>query len=275
MLVLFMNKIYVSVPDGTVLTFLPPDHAPELVRFGIGGVWFETSEDVVKCIPDSFFATYLASPMNSSSKQEASPAVKELTLSGPEFASAELFPLVFDFMCRKRDDSRSVLRTVGLNSKQSLALDAIESFLFPCTEPLGTDRAECATGPRYAINPATGRVQLAMLPAYQSMGMGHVAVKGGDFIYHEHSALCKDPRFVKLVLDYKRCKRSLDDAMVARLNEDYSLVQTPITRGVIKHCEIREVERGEEFVIVAEEDSGTYYLDVLTEADGGLEWTVV
>jgi len=44
---------------------------------------------------------------------------------------------------------------------------------------------------------------------------------------------------------------------------------------VIKHCEIREVERGEEFVILAEEDSGTYYLDVLTESDGGLEWTVV
>ena len=206
--------------------FAPHLHA---VRFGIGGVWFETSEAVVKCIPDSFFATYLASPMNSSSKQEASPAVKELTLSGPEFASAELFPLVFDFMCRKRDDSRSVLRTVGLSPKQSLALDAIESFLFPCTEPLGTDRAECATGPRYAINPATGRVQLAMLPAYQSMGMGHVAVKGGDFIYHEHSALCKDPRFVKLVLDYKRCKRSLD--------EQHSTTRPSLqpARGVRKH----------------------------------------
>ena len=279
---LFMNKIRVSVADNTVLTFLLDDPTvcnDKRVRFLIGGVWFETSEEVVTFIKDSFFTAYLANPMNAAANDTEN--LKERVLNGPPFESAELFPLIFDFMVRKRYDCSSMLRTVALTKEQALKLDEIENFLFPSTEPMGTDRPISATGPKYSINPNTNLVQVALLPEYRSTGSfdpSHVAEKGRDFIYHEHCDICLDPRFVDMVIDYQKSHRkksyTLNAAMVNRLNADYDLAAKPITLDVIKHCKIVTVYRGEPFVVLAEQDSGVSYLDVLTEEDGGLEWNI-
>ena len=106
---LFMNGIQLSVPHATVLTFLSESQSCS-VRFHIAGVVFETTEDVVTNIPDSFFALFLANPMMNIASSDT-PLLKDRVLSGPEFESAELYPLIFDFMCRKLHDPKALLRT--------------------------------------------------------------------------------------------------------------------------------------------------------------------
>ena len=271
---LFMNKISFSVPENTVLTFLPRLKTPPvspMVRFLIGGVWFETTEDVVTFVRGSFFKAFISNPMN------AAATPNSFVLTGPPFDNAELFPLVFDFMCRKRSDCMSVLRTVALTKAQSLELDKIEDYLFPCPEPLGTDRPESETGPKYAINPTNGMVQVAILPEYRTNG-DHCFAEDGDFIFHEHVDLCTDPRFVQLVLGYQNAPEegyTLNSAMVAKLNGEYGLGEKPITLDVIKHCQIKEIERGTPFVITSHQERDCFYLELLTEWDSGFDWTVV
>jgi len=282
---LFMNKMRVSVPEGAVLTFLPDENGDPVmaeynrhrIRFGIGGVWFETSEDVVMFIKDSFFATFHANPMNATA--DDTDEFKQRVLTGPPFDKAELFPLIFDFMVRKREDCQSVLRTVMLTPEQSRELDEIENFLFPCAEPLGNQRHISVTGPKFLLHPSTGNAMVAVLPAYRQNNMGdYVGEHGGDFVYHEHSGLCKDPRFVKLVADYQNSTRKKkhvsNPEMIQHLNTEYGIDSKPITEDVIRHCEIVRIKRGEPFAVMSDEESGTCFLSVLTELDGSLDWSV-
>ena len=282
---LFMNKMRVSVPEGTVLTFLPNEEGvPNMtennkhrVRFGIGGVFFDTSEDVATFIRNSFFATYLANPMNAG--EDDTEILKQRVLAGPPFQKAELFPLIFDFMVRKRENCSSVLRTVMLTPEQSKELDEIENYIFPHPEPIGKELPASVTGPKYLLHPTTGHVVLALLPSYRPDYTGRMeASHGGDLVYHENSDVCKDPRFVQMVVDYenspRKKKHTFDTEMIAHLNKEYDIQSRPITEDIIKNCNIVYVERGEPFAILSDEEDGVCFLSVVTELEGGIEWSV-
>ena len=79
-----------------------------------------------------------------------------------------------------------------------------------------------------------------------------------------------------MVLERMRLKKRyvLDQPMAAKLQTKYRS-HYPITLDLLRHCEIVEIERGMPFVIMAEEDGDRFFLELLTEADGGLEWTIV
>jgi hypothetical protein len=65
-----MNRMTVHVPENTVLIFSPHvDNQNKRARFHIGGVIFETDEEVVlRSVPDSFLAMQISSPMNANAK---------------------------------------------------------------------------------------------------------------------------------------------------------------------------------------------------------------
>lgn len=272
MVPLFMNKMQVSVPENSVLAFHYDSDDPAVckVRFHIGGVWFETTENIVMSFPDSFFATFLTTPMDSASSD--TPELKQRKISSSDFR-AELFPLVFDFMRRHFHESCCVLRTVALNKVQSLELDRIEQFFFPEAEAVGLALPVRVTGPKFALNPASGRAQVALLPAYSNDGGGN------GFMFHEYKEICKDSRFVSLVKDCqenrKRKRYTVDEEMVSKLIDDYELPPTTrITVDVLKNCSIYEIDRGDPFVILPDEEAGTHYLRVVTESDEMLGWNV-
>ncbi len=106
-----MNGMTVHVPENTVLIFSPDvDKQNKRVCFHIGGVIFETDEEVVlRSVPDSFLAVQISSPMNANARD--TPTIKERTI---EWDKPELFPLIFDFLVRKFVRPRSVLRTIKL-----------------------------------------------------------------------------------------------------------------------------------------------------------------
>jgi len=183
---------------------------------------------------------------------------------------------------------------VGMTREQALELDRIERFVFPldCGEnPNAMSRLEGATGPRYLVDPVSGMVYVALLPSYRHVAAADgsvslIAEKGKDVIPHdEHLDLriCSDPRFVRMVLDVRGGGKDVDDEymldekMVEVLNKEYELdgERRRITLDLLKHCEIWEIERGEPFLVFAEEDEGLHYLEIITEDDQTLEWTVV
>ena len=231
-----------SVSAGARLSFPPRASEDEAyLAFEVEGVVFELRRAVLDETPefaDSFFGRAAAFPG------------EWLRLSQH---SAELYPVMLDFMVRRHADRGAVLRTFALTLAQTHALDVLEDYLFP---GMVLDRV--------FADPARTRVLVALLPGYRQTFFGAFALSErgrGDekaFLHHEGlEALCVDARFVRLVQSGK-----VVEGEARRLEAEYAL-RKPLTDALVDACELIAVDRGVPFRIEAHACGGDQFLRVV------------
>ncbi len=239
---LFPGGVHCSVSEGTTLSFPPREESDTYYYY-----WAFTVEGVVFELRRAFMTAAL----------EPS-ALDVFVESAPRMRSAELFPIVLDFLVRRYKDSKACLRTSALTRAQTRALDAVEASLFPSLVP---DRV-------YADEART-RVLVALLPCYRETFFGTFAVHErahGDanadaFLHHEGlEGLCMDARFVRLVQASK-----VGDPTIARQLELKFGLSKPITDALLDACELIAVDRGMPFCIETCEGSGESWQCVAEE----------
>jgi hypothetical protein len=246
---LFPGGVRCSVSAGAHLAFPPRTAAAEAyLPFEVEGVVFELRRSILDETPafaDSFFGRAAAFPGE---------------LLRLRCHSAELYPLVLDFMVRRHADPTACLRVGALTLAQTHALDVLEDYLFPGMVP-----------DRVFADPARTRVLVALLPGYRHTFFGAFALSergrgDGDenaFLYHEGlEGLCVDARFVRMV---RAGKVDEEGAMARRqLEAEYALAK-PITDALVDACELIAVDRGVPFRIESRRCGGDQYLSVVDE----------
>jgi hypothetical protein len=253
---LFPGGVRCSVSAGAHLAFPPRAAAEEAyLPFEVEGVVFELRRSILDETPafaDSFFGRAAAFPGE---------------LLRLRRHSAELYPLVLDFMVRRHADPAACLRVGALTLAQTHALDVLEDYLFPGMVP-----------DRVFADPARTRVLVALLPGYRHTFFGAFALSErgrGDsssgsgsmnedaFLYHEGlEALCVDARFVRLVQAGR--VGDAEEAVRRQLEAEYAL-RKPITNALVDACELIAVDRGVPFRIESRRCGGDQYLSVVDE----------
>ena len=244
---LFPSGVRCSVSAGARLAFPPRSLNEAYADFEVEGVCFELKRSMIET---TFADTFFGRALSFAATQNAS----VVRLDGH---SAELFPIVCDFMVRRHADPQAVLRTQALTREQTRALDVLEDFLFPGLAP-----------DRVFTDEARTHVLVALLPGYRRTFFGTYALNERSrgeadaeaFLFHEGlEGLCVDARFVRMV---RACRVNAEVAQ--RLEEEYDL-RKPISEAMLDACELVPVERGVPFWIESREYAGDQHQSVVEE----------
>ena len=236
-----------SVSAGARLSFPPraDDDQDAYLSFEVEGVVFELRRSILDGTPefaDSFFgraAAFTGAPLRLQSH------------------SAELFPLVLDYMVRRAADPKACLRMAPLTLAETHALDELEEYLFPGMAP-----------DRVFADPERTRVLVALLPwcvgpefmEFALCEWGTQEAHSDAFWYSKGlEALSLDARFVRLV-QAKRVAGS--EATALQLEKDYAL-RAPFTDALLEECELVVVDRGVPFRIESHMSDGDHYQSVV------------
>ena len=241
---LFPGGVRCSVSAGARLAFPPrtaDDQEPYLC-FEVEGVVFELQRSILDGTPDSFFgraAAFTGAPLRLQSH------------------SAELFPLVLDFMVRRAADPQAHLRMGALTLAETHALDELEDYLFPGMAP-----------DRVFADPKRTRVLVALLPDWRAQAFEDFALckwrtqeAHSDAFWYSKGLepLCLDARFVRLV-QAKRVAGS--EATALQLEKEYAL-RAPFTDALLEECELIVVDRGVPFRIESHMSDGDHHQSVV------------
>ena len=239
-LLLFPGGVRCSVSAGARLAFPPRETEEAYLCFEVEGVVFELRRSILDAFADSFLGRAAAFPG----------ATLQL-----QYHSAEMLPLVLDFMVLRAADPQACLRVGALTIAETHALDELEDYLFPGMAP-----------DRVFANPARTRVLVALLPdcrdpaflAFALCDRWRADAVADAFWYSKRlERLCLDARFVRLVQ-----ARRLDEATARQLEEEHAL-RAPLTDALLEVCELIVVERGVPFRIESHISEGDHYQSVV------------